>query len=193
MRTNQEVIELCKKEMIRLEYKKTTIKSYTNTAKQLANFAKNKSFTDISFSEIKDFFEFLRIRRQYKPKTVHLAIFALTFLYNKVLDVKYDFAEIPREKPRHIDIPFALSPQEVIKAINAIENFKLRTIVALIYSSGLKARQVTNIRLSDIDFHRKRLRIYSTDRRDSVSTVLSETLIPQLKEYLRNYKPEKLE
>jgi hypothetical protein len=122
---------------------------------------------------------------------VNLAIYALVFLYNKVLKSNYDFDSIPRAKPKAIDIPTPLEKDEVVKIINAIDNFKFRVIIALIYSSGLKVNNIINIRLADIDFNRKRLRIYSSDRRQSIYTVLSESLIPQLKEYIDRFKPEK--
>ena len=191
MKSNQEILKFSEQEMLRLKYKSHTISNYNRSAKQLADFTNDRPYTEISFEEIKAFFDFLQTRLGHKPKTVHQAIYALAFLYNKVLKIKYDFEAIPREKPKYIDIPSTLSKDEVVRILNSIDNFKLRTIIALIYSSGLKATQVINIRVTDIDFSRKRLRISSEDRRDSVYTVLSESLIPQLKEYLKKFKPEK--
>jgi site-specific recombinase XerD len=191
MKSNQEILMFSEQEMLRLKYKSHTISNYNRSAKQLSDFTNDRPYTKISFEEIKAFFDFLQTRLGHKPKTVHQAIYALAFLYNKVLKIKYDFDAIPREKPNYIDIPSTLSKDEVVRILNSIDNFKLRTIIALIYSSGLKATQVINIRVTDIDFSRKRLRISSEDRRDSVYTVLSESLIPQLKEYLKKFKPEK--
>jgi site-specific recombinase XerD len=191
MKSNQEILKFSEQEMLRLKYKSHTISNYNRSAKQLADFTNDRPYTEVSFEEIKAFFDFLQTRLGHKPKTVHQAIYALAFLYNKVLKIKYDFDAIPREKPQYIDIPTTLSKGEIVRILNSIDNFKLRTIIALIYSSGLKATQVINIRVTDIDFNRKRLRISSEDRRDSAYTVLSESLIPQLKEYLTKFKPEK--
>jgi integrase len=191
MTTNEETLQLFEKEMKRQEFTGSTIGNYLRTAKQLATFCQDQQYKDITFEKITDFFKFLETRRNHKPKTINLAIYALVFLYNKLLRINYDFETIVREKPDAIDVPTPLEKDEVVKIINSIDNFKFRTIIALVYSSGLKANHIINVRLSDIDFIRKRLRISSPDRRRSVYTVLADSLIPQLKEYIEKYKPEK--
>jgi site-specific recombinase XerD len=170
MSTNEETLKLFEKEMSRLEYSASAIDNYIRTAKQLAKFTQDKPFKEIDFAKICEFFNFLETRRGYKPKTVNLAIYSLVLLYNSVLKIDYNFDSIQREKPQAIDIPSPLSKEEVVKIINAVDGFKSRTIIALIYSSGLKVNHVINIRLTDIDFHRKRIRIYSSEKREAVYT-----------------------
>jgi integrase len=191
MKSNSEILKLSEQEMLRLKYKSHTITNYTRSARQLSEFTKDRPYSEVSIDEIRAFIDFQRTRLGHKPKTIHQSIYALAFLYNKVLKIAHDFDAIPRERPQYIDVPSILSKDEVVRILNSIDNFKLRTIIALIYSSGLKATQIINVRVTDIDFNRKRLRISSEDRRESVYTVLSVSLIPQLKEYLKKFKPDK--
>jgi site-specific recombinase XerD len=54
-------------------------------------------------------------------------------------------------------LPIVLSEQEIVNLIRVTKNIKHRTIITLLYSSGLRIGEMLNLRLSDINIERKQI------------------------------------
>jgi site-specific recombinase XerD len=86
-------------------------------------------------------------------------------------------------------IPYIPNPEELLSIISSCSSLKFRTIFMLIYSAGLRISEAANIKLSDIDFNRKTILIRNGKNNKNRYTILANTTISMIHDYLKVYKP----
>jgi len=70
-------------------------------------------------------------------------------------------------------------------------NLKHKCIVSLLYSSGIRRNELVNLKITDIDSKRMMIRIEAAKGNKDRYTLLSHSLLKDLREYYKQYKPEK--
>lgn len=99
---------------------------------------------------------------------------ALHFFFKKVLKRHdpelYDMALTRRPKK----LPVVLSPDEVEQLIQAATNIRYRMILVLLYSTGLRRTEASQLKIADIDSKRmvKRRSIFSCSREEDFARML---------------------
>lgn len=175
------------KEMKIRKYSLQTQNSYIKHNEQLVKYS-NKSPADININDVKAYLYFLANGKSNSAATINLAINAIKFYYNEIL--KRDFIlELTRPKRDKI-LPVVLSQTEIQKIIAQISNFKHKTIVMLIYSSGLRVSEAARIKKSDIDIDRKMVCIKGGKGRKDRISLLSDYFIEIFNLYIKTYSPE---
>ena len=115
--------------------------------------------------------------------TVQNRMTALHFFFKKVLKRHdpelYDMALTRRPKK----LPVVLSPEEVEKLIEAAPNIRYRMILLLLYATGLRRTEASQLKLADIDS--KRMVIHVHEGKNSRDRELP--LTPKLLEAPRAY------
>ncbi len=102
---------------------------------------------------------YLLKEKKLKPGTVKMRLAALRFLYKKTLkrsDLDIDdlsFPQVPKK------LPVALSHEEVTRLIEAAPNLTCRTILMLLYGTGMRRAEVPQLKIDDIDSARMILHI----------------------------------
>jgi len=86
-------------------------------------------------------------------------------------------------------LPDVLSIEEIKQVIDSIENIKHKTIISLIYSSGLRISECVNIKISDIDSKRMMIKIVQSKGNKDRYVPLSNKMLLLLREYYKEYKP----
>ena len=90
-------------------------------------------------------------RRSWRSGTVALRMGALRFLYKKTLKRRdLDFDDLPLLK-RPKKLPVVLSPEEVTRLIEAAPNLLYRTLLMVLYATGLRRSEAAHLKVSDID------------------------------------------
>jgi len=188
---NAMFFDALKKELIIRNFSQKTINSYIYYNQDLISFCK-KDPRNVKESDIKEYLEYLLDKRNVSSSTARLALNALKFYYLKVQKRKFNFLlnNIPK-KPKKL--PVVLSRQEVSKLLSVIKNQKHKTILALMYSAGLRVSEVVKIKIQDIDLDNKIIWIRQgkgkKDRQSIISKKLFKVLQKQVslkgaKEYL---------
>jgi len=80
---------------------------------------------------------------------------ALRFLYRKTLkrrDLAYDDLVFPKTPTK---LPVVLSPEEVTCLIEAAPNLLYRTLLMVLYSTGIRRTEASLLKVSDIDSARR--------------------------------------
>lgn len=122
------------------------------------------------------------------PQTVNCCRTALKFTYTVLLDKQWDDLKIPSHKfDKHV--PAVLSPDEVLKLINAIENPVYKLVATLMYSSGLRVSEAIKIKISDIDSKNMQILITNTKTHKDRYALLSHECLLALREYYKIYRP----
>jgi integrase len=88
-------------------------------------------------------------------------------------------------------LPVVMSQDEVARILSSVDNLKHKAILMLVYSAGLRVGEVVRLKSEDIDGKRMLIHIRDSKGRKDRYTILSETALETLKEYWREYKPEK--
>ena len=108
-----------------------------------------------------------------------------TYIVNRNIDLK-NFPRPKTVKP----LPKVLSEEDVAKILDSVINQKHRTILYVVYSSGLRVSEVVNLKVSDIDS--KRMTIFVKDSKGNKDryTILAQETLTELRRYFKLYKPK---
>lgn len=116
-----------------------------------------------------------------------LALASIRFLFLDVLKKDIDFDFFIKMK-RLNSLPNVLTIEDVRNIINSIENLKHRTIIATIYSCGLRISEAINLRIQDIDSKAMTIKIVNAKGKNERIVILAEKLLELLREYFKEYK-----
>lgn len=87
-------------------------------------------------------------------------------------------------------LPTVLSKSEVRSLMDETHNLKHRTLLALIYSGGLRIGEAINLKVGDIDSNRMLIHIKGGKGKKDRYTLLSQSFLETLRQYYRQYKPK---
>jgi integrase/recombinase XerD len=117
------------------------------------------------------------------------AVSALKFLYRTTLRVSWSVEEIPYgRRPRKL--PVVLSPEEVIRLIEAVDAAMPRMALLTIFATGLRITEVVALQPQHIDSARMVLHVERGKGQKQREVPLSDVLLRQLRHYWRFDRPE---
>jgi len=124
-----------------------------------------------------------------RPPTINGTVTALRFFFTVTLDradtVKpLTFVAEPRK------IPVVLSPEEVVRFLEAAPGPKYKAALSAAYGAGLRVSEVVTLKVSDIDSKRMILRIEQGKGRKDRHAMLSPQLLELLRDWYRIARPQ---
>ena len=124
------------------------------------------------------------------PNTHKAYLSAIKLFYGKVgkQPNKLDKVEYPRKS---LKLPIVLSTDEIQRMFNACQNLKHKTIIALLYSCGLRLQELIDLQWQHIDRSRMIINVVLGKGNKDRQVALPETIIPLLEKYYRQYRPVK--
>ena len=176
-------------ELQRRNYSQDTTRSYILAVKQFAEYF-GKSPEKLGAEEIRRYQLYLLNEKKYAPGTVEMRMSALRFLYKKVLkrrDLSFDDLVYPKRPKK---LPVVLSPEEITRLIEATPNPMHRTILMVLYSTGIRRTEASLLKVSDIDSQRMVIHIRQGKGARDRDVPLSPKLLEALREYWRWKKPK---
>jgi len=175
-------------ELQRRNYSPATARGYILAIKQFAEYF-GKSPEQLSGAEIRRFELHLLRDRKLAPSTVEGRMSALRFLYKKVLkrrDIAYDdliFPKVPRK------LPVVLSPDEVARMIAVAPTLLQRTILIVLYATGMRRTEASLLKVDDIDSQRMVIHIRQGKGSRDRDVPMTPKLLGILREYFRWKRP----
>ena len=116
--------------------------------------------------------------------TLNATLTGLRFFFDITLDRAEIMARIQLVKlPRNL--PVVLSPQEVSRLIAAASNVKHQAALSIAYGAGLRASEVVNLKVTDVDSQRMTLRVEQGKGRKDRYAMLSPVLLQRLRAWWR--------
>ena len=169
-------------------YSKSTIDTYSHFVADFIEFYNNKNIKQLTNRDVELFIETIFIKRNYAVSTQRqfisgLKLFIVFYPYTYIEDLK-----LSRPKASKI-LPNVLSQNEVIHLLRVTQNLKHKTILALIYSAGLRISELINLKIEDLKIDRRQIHIKNAKGRKDRYVVLAESTLPLLQSYLNVYKP----
>ena len=124
------------------------------------------------------------------PNTHKAYLSAIKLFYGKVgkQPNKLDKVEYPRKTKK---LPIVLSTDEIQRMFNVCQNLKHKTIIALLYSCGLRLQELIDLQWQHIDRSRMIINVVLGKGNKDRQVALPETIIPLLEKYYRQYRPVK--
>ncbi len=185
--TKQILLMLCDK--LRMKgYSSKTIKAYVGHIRRFIIFSKRHPLS-LSSNDIERYLLNLLDSRECSHSYTSQAVSAVKFLFNEVYHRNDICTNISRPK-KEKKLPEILNKNEVVRLFQAITNIKHKAIMYLTYSSGLRVGEVVKLKLSDIDSKRMLVRVAQGKGRKDRYTILSETALDTLRQYVKAYKPD---
>ena len=162
-----------------------TLKSYCTYIRTYLDYLNNilhKSPEEVSWDELRDYICWLQKSRDLSDRTINGAISKLRFFTLYVLHKPWDDTQLPM---RRFDeyLPFVPSKEETWQFISSMPDLKPKTMVPLMYSSGLRIGEVCRLRYEDVDRKHMRLHITHSKNRNDRYAILSKAALDLLTQY----------
>lgn len=124
------------------------------------------------------------IQQEKSHAYISQALSALRYWITKV-EARSGFQKCWVHPKRQRKLPTVLTLNEIMRLLGSIPNLKHRTILTLIYSSGLRISEVVQLKRADVDSNRNTLHIRQGKGRKDRVTVLSKAAFQLLEAYMR--------
>jgi site-specific recombinase XerD len=157
----------------------------------VSNLAKyfKKSPEELGEQEIRAYLLHLLKERKLSIGTFYYYFAGLKFLYKHTLKRPWVVEKIqgPKKKKK---LPVVLDLSEVEALFSATANLKHKAILMITYSSGLRERETTRLKITDIDSKRMMVRVQDGKGGKDRYTILSRTALECLRQYWKKYHPK---
>ena len=183
-----EALTRMKEELILKQYQYNTTKNYCSNFIGFMLFYKDREVNELDHEAIRAYLLYKIKIHRISESTQNTIVNAIKFYYEQVL--KRDRFVIYDLRPRKTHkLPGFLSKDEVTKLLNSLDNLKHKTILRLIYSSGLRLGELTRLKVNDIKMDQNIIHIKCAKGKKDRITMLSPKIKTLLLEYVEQYKP----
>ena len=175
-------------ELQRRNFSPTTIRSYLYAVERFARHFKCRP-DRLNHTHLRSYQAHLLRTGQLQPKTVRLHVSALRFFFVKTLRRRYLLDDTPYPKaPQRL--PSILSVEEMARLIEAADGLYHRTMVMMLYSTGMRSAELLQLQVADIDSRRMLIHIRQGKGGRDRYVPLSPTLLATLRVYYRWMRPQ---
>ena len=129
-------------------------------------------------------FQLHLVEKGVSSTTLNATITALKFFYGVTLDRPSALKKMSPVR-REQRLPQVLSVEEVTRLLTAAGNLKHRAALSVAYGAGLRASEVTHLKIVDIDSERMILRVEQGKGRRDRYAMLSPSLLELLRAWWR--------
>jgi integrase/recombinase XerD len=170
-------------------YSESTISTYSEALKSFLVFYREKPITEITNQDVIIYNNQFLLSNKLSSSYQNQITNALKLFFKTILETKIEIEKIHRPKREKV-LPNVLSKEEVLRIIEVTNNLKHKTLLALIYSAGLRISEALSIKPQDIDSKRMLIHIKNAKGKKDRYTLLSEKVLVLLREYFSIYKPK---
>lgn len=168
-------------------YSERTIRNYLAAISGLCKYY-NLPPDRLSIDQVKSYIYYRIKQDQISASLVNQIVSAWKVFWVDILGQKEEDLGIKR--PRNsIKIPEILSRQEALDLIAAPDNLKHRTILTLLYATGLRREELLNLTPNDIDSQRMLLNVRNGKGNKDRQIPISEKLLKLLRHYYSVFQP----
>jgi integrase/recombinase XerD len=145
--------------------------------------------TELDPEQVHDYLFYLQKKSKTPSQTYFKhTVYGLRFLL-KSEGFPYEYLRLPSIKHEK-KLPVVLSKAEVWAMLQGAKLLKHKILIGLLYGCGLRCMEVRSVRLQDLDFDRKQLKVVQGKGKKDRYVPLSVHLIRGLKKYIEAEKPK---
>jgi site-specific recombinase XerD len=114
---------------------------------------------------------------------------SISFFFRRVLQKPFILPNLiyPRKETK---LPKVMSQEEIKALIDTIQNVKHRTVVLLLYSTGMRLKEISNLKIADIDSKAMQIKVVRGKGSKDRYTLLSQQVLLELRAYYVIYRPK---
>jgi integrase/recombinase XerD len=118
-----------------------------------------------------------------------MAAQSISLFFRHVLKLPYVIPSLiyPRQSSK---LPPVMSAQEIKTLIDSIKNIKHRTVVMVLYSTGMRLNEIAHLKIADIDSKNMRIKVVQGKGAKDRFTILSQQVLLELRAYYIICKPK---
>jgi site-specific recombinase XerD len=174
-------------ELERRNYSQGTTRRYLRFVERFAQHF-GKSPDKLGPDHLRSYQAYLLRERKLCPGSVENHVAALRFFFVRTLR-RHEFREyLPYPKTRK-KLPNILSQEEVARLINASTNLFQRTLLMVLYGTGMRRSELARLKISHIDSQRMIIHVVDGKGHKDRDLPLSPTLLENLRIYWQRLKP----
>lgn len=170
-------------------YSPNTIRNYLSELRYLFVYHSEVSPQDISEDMLLEYLVYLAKTLGCSRIKCRMAAQSISFFCRHVLKRPYVIPSViyPRASST---LPPVMSAEEIRALIDTVKNVKHRTIIMLLYSSGLRVSEIAKLKIADIDSKQMRIKVVQGKGAKDRYTLLSQPVLLELRAYYLIYKPK---
>jgi integrase/recombinase XerD len=167
-------------------YARRTVDTYVQRVSAFArHFGRSPDL--LGAKEVRDF-QLHLLQRRVSWSSFNQAVCALRFLYGVTLGRPEQIPLIPYGK-RPKSLPSVLSPDEVLRLLNAARPGRDRLLLQIAYGCGLRLSELAHLQVGDIDSGRMAIHVRQGKGGKDRLVPLSRRLLEELRGYWRSFRP----
>ncbi|WJG09434.1 integron integrase [Aliiglaciecola sp. LCG003] len=172
-------LQFVKEEMFKRHYAKRTIETYLTWISSYIVFHKKRHPAQLHDIEVETFLSHLVLELDVAVSTQKIALNALSFLYAEIIEKPLSLKLRYVRSTRQQKLPVVLTQLEMLSLLNHINaNYKLAA--SLLYGSGLRLMECIRLRVKDIDFDYRSIRIWNSKGGKHRVVTLADSLLSEL-------------
>lgn len=144
--------------------------------------------TELEEEQINGYLQFLLSGEQPSRSYFKHTVYGLRYLY-RMYDLEDRIIKLPSLKKDN-KLPVVLSQLECKLLFKSGRILKHRVMLSLIYSGGLRSKELRNLKIEDVDVHRLRIHIRQTKYNKDRYVPLSSLLVKGIDKYISAYRPK---
>lgn len=160
-----------------------TRKAYIASVEIFLRHYQNRSAKSLCVEEIKEFQRHL-LKEGYAPNSINRHLSGIRCFYRFVYGRHWYTDALPRLKSPQLQ-PAVLSKEEVTKMIQSVRKIFYKAVIMTLYSTGMRQRELRNLKISDIDSQRMVITIRSGKGQRDRQALLSPANLECLRKYWR--------
>lgn len=184
-----EQIEKFKQWLRSKRYSENTLTTYSEALKSFLVFYREKPLAEITNEDVIVYNNEHILKNNFSDSYQNQIVNAIKLFFTIIRETKMEVDKIHRPKNAK-RLPNVLSKEETFRLIDMTTNIKHKTLLALIYSSGLRISEAINMKIIDIDSQRMLIHVKNAKGKKDRYTLLSTKVLGLMREYYAIYKPK---
>ncbi len=169
-------------------FSNSSIANYMRSTKLLCLFS-GKLPDELSEMEIYEFLLYLKNELKLSRSTIRNYLQGLRFMYKSIYKRMDIIADVPYPKATKY-LPLIPTGKELLQLFNTAKSPKHRLLLKVIYSAGLRKSEIINLKIEHLDFKNHRIYIKDSKGNKDRYTVLAQSIIPEIQQYLQQFQPK---
>ena len=170
-------------------YSLLTIRNYLSELRYLFVYYAELSPQDFTEEMMMQYLLYLSKTLGCSRVKCKMAAQSISFFFRHVLKQVYVIPSVIYPRPTG-KLPPVMSAEEIKRMIDSVQNIKHRTIIMLLYSTGMRVSEISNLRIRDIDSKSMRIKVVGGKGMKDRFTILSQQVLLELRAYYLIYKPK---
>ncbi|MDQ3395852.1 MAG: site-specific integrase [Bacteroidota bacterium] len=149
---------------------------------------KGKPIDALESKELNNYIIAAAMVHGYGTTSTHQMINAINYYYREIIK-RSELIPVIQRPSKERTLPRTLNKEELNKVMDHCRNLKHFSMLALVYAAGLRASELINLKITDLNGESGLIHICGAKGKKDRTSLLSEQILDLLRSYYKQYKP----